>query len=132
MAYQDGMMDGLERALNFKASGEYSHPCYLNDISDMYDKILDKKIDDNKYLDIAYVEGYNLAIMFLILTKEDRPEKHPSLYFVFGITDIKNINDLEKALKIFSSEFKKEYEYAQEIVKNINKNDTYHHKPFFI
>ena len=131
MAYQDGMMDGLERALNFKASGEYSHPCYLNGIADMYDKILDGKIDDNKYLDISYVDGYNLAIMFLILTKEDRPEEYPSLYFVFGTSDIKSINDLKKALKIFPSDFKEEYKYAQKIVANIGDNDTYHHKPFF-
>lgn len=133
MAYQDGMMDGLERALNYKASGEYSHPCYLDNISNMYSEMIDEKIENNGRLeDITYLDGYNLSLLFLVLDKDDRPEIHPPLYSVFGTENINNIDDLKKALNKFPSKFKNEYKYAQKLVSEFKDNETYHHKPFFM
>ena len=133
LAYQDGMIDGLERALNYKSSGEYSHPCYLDRISDMYSKMMDENIKNNgKLEDICYLDGYNLSLLFLVLDKDDRPEIYPPLYSVFGTKNIKNMDDLKKALTIFPSKFKNEYKYAQKLVSGFKDNEIYHHKPFFI
>lgn len=127
------MIDGLERALNYKSSGEYSHPCYLDRISDMYSKMMDENIKNNgKLEDICYLDGYNLSLLFLVLDKDDRPEIHPPLYSVFGTKNIKNMDDLKKALTIFPSKFKNEYKYAQKLVSGFKDNEIYHHKPFFI
>ena len=129
MAYQDGMMDGLERALNYKASGEYSHPCYLDNISNMYSEMIDEKIENNGRLeDITYLDGYNLSLLFLVLDKDDRPEIHPPLYSVFGTENINNIDDLKKALNKFPSKFKNEYKYAHKLVSEFKDNQTYHHR----
>jgi hypothetical protein len=130
MAYQDGMIDGLERAFNYQGSGEYSNPNYLNDMSNIYDNILSEKLEKNLYLDAAYIDGYNLSLMFLLLNKEDRPGKYPPIYFLFGYS-IDCIKELQDIKQKFKEKFTKEYNYVNDIVKKMKQGETYHHKPFF-
>ncbi len=130
MAYQDGMIDGLERAITYRVTGEYSNPCYLHSKLHIYEEILEEKINDNKYDDISYVEGYLSALIFLLVKEEERPSEHPPLYYFYGYSELDTVKDFLKALKKYPKKFKLEYNAMVELSKMIRDGSVYHHSPF--
>ena len=84
-SYQDGMMHALERAINLRGTGEYSHRCRITDVADAYLKLQKEKLHDGKYEDVAYIEGYINALTYLLTSKEDRENVEIPVYFMFGI-----------------------------------------------
>ena len=130
MAYQDGMIDGLERAITYRTTGEYSNPYHLNGKVQVYDEILEEKIRDKKYDDISYVEGYLNALSFLLLSEDERPSEHPPLYYLYGYFEFDKIKDFLKALKKYPKKFKVEYSAMIELSKKIENGKVYHHAPF--
>jgi len=132
LAYQDGMIDGLERAINYRSLGEYSNPCYLHEKITIYEKILEEKIENKKYDDISYVEGYLMSLSFLLLEENERPTEHPPLYYFYGYSELNNIKDFFRALKKYSKKFKVEYNAMIEYSKKIRDGEVYHHTPFLL
>jgi len=132
MAYQDGMIDGLERAITYRTTGEYSNPYHLNGKVQVYDEILEEKIRDKKYDDISYVEGYLNALSFLLLSEDERPSEDPPLYYLYGYYEFDKIKDFLKALKKYPKKFKLEYNAMVEFTKEIRDGEVYHHTPFLV
>lgn len=130
MAYQDGMIDAIERALNFMGTGEYSNPSYLENTILMYEKIAKEEYKNNNYQGLSYFKGYIMALTFLCIPKKERPSITPPIYFLCGISEIESYKDLKNALKKYSKKFKNEYKYAMNLVKDFPEGATYHHPPY--
>jgi len=137
LAYQDGMIDALERAVNFQKTGEYSNPCLLHDVAMSYKNSLDQKFEQEQdkhvtdILDIAYIEGYRHALYYLLLLEEDaEPSKFPPFYYFYGLGEIENYKKFKQALKKYPKKFKKEYKNAYDYTKIFPDGHDYHHPPF--
>jgi len=83
-SYQDGLAHALERASHMCGSGEYSHTCRVRELIDSYMKIKKEKLSEQRYEDVAYVDGFLNGLAFLLISnKQQKPAKVP-LYFAFG------------------------------------------------
>ncbi len=85
-SYQDGLLHALERAIEMKGSGQYSHRCDVQRITNSYMTLQKEKQEKRIYEDVAYIEGYINGLTFLLMSKEERAEVSPPFYFTFGAT----------------------------------------------
>jgi len=85
LSYQDGLMDGLRRILVRRNSGEYSSISYVVSRLASYDKIRRLKVKARKYNDIAYIDGYMNAMLFLLANNEERHQL--PIFYVYGAKD---------------------------------------------
>lgn len=83
-AYQDGLIHALERAIQMRGSGWYSHPCRIREVIGNYLKWQKAKLKQGVYEDFAYIEGYINGLTYLLLTKKERGTVHVPMYFLFG------------------------------------------------
>lgn len=86
-SYQDGLMHALERAIEMRGSGSYSHRCRLNGVIEAYLKLQRAKLKRGAYEDVAYIEGYINGLTYLLMTNEERDSIRVPMYFVFGAKD---------------------------------------------
>jgi hypothetical protein len=132
-SYQDGMMHALERALQLRKSGEYSHSCNIASVIDPYLEIQKDKRKNKNYEDVAYIEGYINSLTYILLRAEDNNHMIPPLYFAFGVNhDLMNHDDFKKVLHKLPEKHKASYKVA---VRSINKLLTtkgirFHHPPW--
>lgn len=63
--YQDGLMDGLRRAMRLKRTGLYSHPLKTVLTGHQYEDWKSQKARAKRYDDVAYIEGYQNALSYL-------------------------------------------------------------------
>ncbi len=135
LAYQDGMIDALERAINFQTTGEYSNPNLLLEVAMSYENSLDLRFEQkqNEYiddiLDIAYIEGYKHALFYILHEGDEYSSKFPPFYYFYGFSEIESVKEFEQALKKYPRKFKKEYKNAFEYVKTFPEGHEYHHPP---
>ncbi len=85
-SYQDGLLHALERAIEMRGSGQYSHRCDVQRIINSYMTLQKEKQKRGIYEDVAYIEGYVNGLVFLLMSKEERVEVGPPFYFIFGTT----------------------------------------------
>jgi len=86
-SYQDGLMHALERAIEMKGSGKYSHRCEVIGVANAYLKLQKEKLKRGAYEDVAYIDGYINGLTHLLMTKEERSSVRIPMYFVFGTKD---------------------------------------------
>lgn len=131
--YQDGMMHALERAIQMRGSGEYSHACRLRGMLDSYVRIQREKVKKKQYSDVAYIEGYVNAITFMLIVGESQKSIKVPLYFAFG--DTKDIFELDEFLALLPELPKKHissYRKAKAMVGRLADpaNIEFHHPPW--
>ena len=135
MAYQDGMIDALERAISFRDSGEYSNPNELISVMKSYDDSLEireeRKLNKSakEILDIAYIEGYSNALTYIALEKEERPSKYPPLFYLYRYRDINITRHFKTSLKKYPKKHHNQYRLFEEFYKSIQGKGEYHHPP---
>ena len=132
-SYQDGMMHALERAIQLRSSGEYSHRCKVRGAIDPYLKIQKEKLKNKAYEDVAYIEGYINALTFLLFDDEEREEIIPPLYFAFGIKEnLMSFEDFEEFLPLLREKHKASYNRASKTVKALKSTGgiVFHHPPW--
>ena len=86
-SYQDGLMHALERAIEMKGSGRYSHRCKVTGVIKAYLKLQKEKLKRGAYEDVSYIEGYITGLTYLLMTNEERNSVRVPMYFVFGTKD---------------------------------------------
>ncbi|HMN15875.1 MAG TPA: SIR2 family protein [Bellilinea sp.] len=69
--YQDGLQHGLERILRLKNSGIYSHTCKAIETARKYTTLRKEYLAKKQYGDVAYIDGYINAFLFLASQKYD-------------------------------------------------------------
>lgn len=86
-SYQDGLMHALERAIEMKGSGRYSHRCKVTGVIEAYLKLQKAKLKRGAYEDVAYIDGYINGLTYLLMTNEERDSVRVPMYLVFGAKD---------------------------------------------
>lgn len=99
-SYQDGLMHALERAIEMKGSGQYSHRCRVTGVIEAYLELQKRKLKQSVYEDVAYIEGYINGLTYLLMTNDERNSARVPMYFVFGAKgDISNITEFINQLQ---------------------------------
>jgi hypothetical protein len=100
-SYQDGLMHALERAIEMKGSGSYSHRCKVTGVIKAYLKLQKEKLTRGAYEDVAYIEGYINGLTYLLMTNEERASVRVPMYHVFGAKD--EVSDLAAFIDLFKN-----------------------------
>ena len=141
-SYQDGMMHALERVCELRCTGELSDECSIRRVFVTYLKLQQTKLREGKYEDVAYIEGYMNAFIFLLfLLKDEKKEdcEHPPLYYAFGVNDssfgrnvLMSYEEFMEIIEDLPNLHKASYKRAKRWVKSIGSADgiTFHHFPW--
>ena len=141
-SYQDGMMHALERVCELRCTGELSDECSIRRVFVTYLKLQQTKLREGKYEDVAYIEGYMNAFIFLLfLLKHDEKEdcEDPPLYYAFGVNDssfgrnvLMSYEEFMEIIEDLPNLHKASYKRAKRWVKSIGSADgiTFHHFPW--
>lgn len=133
-SYQDGLLHAFERVCEMRGSGEYSRHDRIASVINGYEKIRKEKLRDKRYDDVAYIEGYMNALIFLILEKKfkDKIKSFP-LYFAFGYKkDLVCFNDYKKIIKQLPKLHQASFKAASKIVGSLTSKSgvVFHHPPW--
>jgi NAD-dependent SIR2 family protein deacetylase len=131
--YQDGLMHALERAIEMRNSGTYSHRCKLSQVASAYDDIKTSSLRNKAYNTVAYIEGYLNGLLFLLLDEEEREEIYVPLYFAFGSKDeVFDFESLKEFLVSKPNAHKASLKSAKKILDSVNDPESivFHHPPW--
>lgn len=132
-SYQDGMIHALERAINMRGTGQYSHRCRITGVVHAYLKLQKEKLRDGIYEDVAYIEGYINALAYLLMNKDERETVQPPIYYMFGIkANIGDLTDFSAHLKRSPNAHKAAHKRALRYLESLSdpKSAEFHHPPW--
>jgi hypothetical protein len=132
-SYQDGMMHALERAIEMRGTGQYSHHCRSTGAIRAYLTLQKEKLKQGLYEDVAYIEGYINALMYLLMSKNERDAVQVPIYFMFGVKDnIYDFTEFSAQLQLKSNAHKTAHKRALRYLKSLSDPDSveFHHPPW--
>lgn len=132
-SYQDGMIHALQRAIQLRSTGHYSHACNIRGVFDPYLEIQKERLKKKIYEDVAYIEGYTNSLIYLLLNEEERKEEFPPLYYAFGVKDeLYTFEDFEAILSTLPKKHKASYNRTLKKVGTLESNEgvDFHHPPW--
>jgi hypothetical protein len=129
-AYQDGLAHAFERICDMRKTGEYSHRCEVIEKVQKYERICSDKLKARRYVDVAYIDGYINALIYLLLDGADR--RMMPFFYVYGLADQPtSFTRFKHDIKQSSSAHKAACAHAKKIVaRQLGPNDVIHHTPF--
>lgn len=127
-AYQDGLIDALERIIARRHTGEYSHVCDLKSKLRSYDDMTRRFRRERRYDDVAYAEGYSNGLLYLILPDSDR--EHIPFGHFFGVKDSVERDDLREILAQGPSLHRAAYARAERMTRDLPDGFVLDHTPF--
>ncbi|MFT5093270.1 MAG: hypothetical protein ACI93T_002096 [Porticoccaceae bacterium] len=146
LAYQDGLMHGFDRVGTHAGTGEYSHPCRIREVFSLYEAMQKKKRAARVYEDVAYIEGYVNAFIYLGIsqdkhyvneTADDELIPHPPLYFAFGLPkehsgrgEIGTLEEFEELVPELPGLHQASFKRAQRLADSLDEDMTFHHPPW--
>lgn len=98
MSYQDGIIDGIDRAIRLKNTGLYLCPDHLKSHIEGYRTLYNDKVRSKNYWDAAYIEGY-MNTLYLPFAPDNEKLKIPMLYIYGYKEEIKSLTSFKKILK---------------------------------
>ena len=131
--YQDGLMHALERAVEMRYSGTYSHRCRLSNVASAYEEMKDNYLKRKSYNNVAYIEGYLNGLVFLLLEENEREELNIPLYFAFGAKDdLVTFEDFNNFIRSNPEAHKASLKSAKKIIDSVEKPESivFHHPPW--
>lgn len=133
-SYQDGMIHALGRIDALMKSGKYSDPCYIHGVFKPYLEWRDKKLKSKIYEDVAYIEGYLNAMIFLSMDEGQREElESPPLYYAFGVKEeIYTLEEYSQVIMDLPSLHKASYKRTMQMVSKLKSTSgvAFHHPPW--
>lgn len=132
-SYQDGLMHALERVIEMKGSGRYSHHCQVTGTIKAYLKWQKEKLKRGVYEDVAYIEGYINGLTFLLMTNDERESAPVPMYFMFGAKgDISDAAVFADRLKASPPSHKAAHKRALVYLNSLAdpENAEFHHPPW--
>jgi len=107
LAYQDGLIHALERAMQKRNTGEYSHVCRVRSSIENYFKFRKAFLAKRHYFDVAYIDGYLVGLSLFI--PKIKKEIGLPIYYIFGAQPIFThksfIRDSKRSQSIHKSSF---------------------------
>jgi SIR2-like domain len=132
-SYQDGMMHALGRAVEMRGTGQYSQPHRLLGAIEAYLRLEKEKLRNGVYEDVAYIEGYINALVYLLADCKQRRRPRVPLYYMFGVrVDIINLRDFIAALKRNPNAHKASLRRARRRLRMLSDPGSveFHHPPW--
>ena len=132
-SYQDGMMHALGRATNMRRTGEYSDGPRIHNVIHSYQRWRKEKLSAGQYEDVAYIDGYVNALIFLLLDRKERRALRPPLYYMFGSKDlIWTLSDFLRRLKHSQNSHHASLARARRYVSKLGHREEleFHHPPW--
>ncbi len=131
LSYQDGLIHALERALQNKNTGEYSHLCKTGEKLKHYVKLRKAFLKRKRYLDVAYIDGYIVGLAQLIPESIEKQDKMP-IYYVFGAGPIDSNAQFLKTRKLASKLHKAAFDVAKKMTEKYKRGIVLHHNTFLM
>lgn len=131
--YQDGVIHALERALNMRYSGQYSHAYRLQNIIHTYIDIQKKMRSNGNYENVAYIKGYISGLTYLLLDNKKREKVEFPLYYSFGCKhDIFSIDEYKEHINNNPDAHKASIKHAKKRLKELSDPASVdlHHPPW--
>ena len=95
--YLDGQRHGLQRILAQMRTGEYSHEHDVYRKIRAYDPLLRRALSRRKYTEVAYITGYQDAMLYLLVP--DHVRREAPTYFAFGAAGgVRTLSEFRKVL----------------------------------
>lgn len=129
-AYQDGMLDAVNRIKSRRVTGEYSDAHHVQALVESYDRLTDYALDEGRYWDAAYTQGYGNGVLLMLDDKDELSDMVP-LYFAYGSdSPMRDLADLKKALKKSKKKNERAWQEAKRLSADIEDDMVVHHMPF--
>ena len=132
-SYQDGIVHALERAVELRGSGQYSHAHRIQGVIHSYLEWQRDKLRCGIYEDVAYIEGYINALAYLLAKRKERTKVRIPLYFMFGVeTEIFGLRDFITMLKRKPNAHEASLRRARRELRALSQPDSveFHHLPW--
>jgi hypothetical protein len=128
-SYQDGLIHGFERFLAQYRTGEYSNPARISGVASAYDPIRRERLRAKRYWDVAYIDGYTNALVWLLVDDDDRDSL--PLFYVFGAGDLITFDDYKEAAARASESHKASFRVARRMASRYRDQTlVLHHTPW--
>lgn len=127
--YQDGLMDAMGRILTMRHTGAYSHKCDVERMMQTYERWRKEAVRKKAYWDVAYIEGYQNGLLYLLVDDDSRPSA--PLYYVFGVegAPLYEFDAFLEAIKDGEHLHKTAYRAAKRAVERFESSDIVLHHP---
>ncbi|MCK4640037.1 MAG: SIR2 family protein [Candidatus Marinimicrobia bacterium] len=132
-SYQDGVIHALERMQFLRSTGEYSDQHKISGVFNAYDSIRKEKLKQKRYEDVAYIDGYQSALGFILLIGHGNFKRPFPKYYIYGIKrDTINFSDYKKTVPNMHEYHKGAYSRIKRLIREQTKYGSkveFHHRP---
>lgn len=129
-SYQCGLLDVCDRVRRLRSSGEYSDRQHVIGLFRLYEELFDAAIDDGRFWDAAYIDGYMKGLFVIAGRSADIMDRTP-LYLCFGSdSPMRQRRSLIVALNKGKSLDEGAWEEALELSQGIPDGMVLPHMPF--
>jgi hypothetical protein len=127
-SYQDGLIHALQRVLDLRKTGRYSHRCDVIRAARAYESLRASKLRQRQYHDVAYIDGY--VDGHVVWLEPTLVAKIP-FYYSFGKPrHVRTLNSFKRALKRTPSH-RRSHEFARKLVsRELIPGGVLQHTPF--
>lgn len=130
LAYQDGLIHALERAIQNKSTGEYSHTCRIESSIKSYFKFRKAFLKKKRYFDVAYIDGYLIGLFQFI--PEIKKEIRLPIYYIFGAEPIFTYKDFIRKSRRAQDIHKSSCLWAEKASKKYKNGMVLQHTTFLM
>lgn len=133
LAHQDGVMHAFDRFIQLYSKGDYNIPGQISIYARAYSDIVQKCIDNRKYWDASYYEGYlnGLTLIALCGENQDIIKEFPFLYLPNAKRELSSYNVLLEELERVTKRNDKYNKYAISMTEKLQESDIIvHHPPY--
>jgi SIR2-like domain len=126
--YQDGLLHALERMLERRGTGEYSHIHHVERLIEQYEDMRRDAVRSKRYHDASYIEGYQNGLLYLLSDPKDR--RSLPRYFVYGSKlELNSLAAFKKEAARASELHHQAYRQAERIAARWSPGIVPHHMP---
>lgn len=132
-AYHDGMRDACFRIAHRRATGEYSDRHHVIAMLKSYDQLYDGAVEDGRFTDAAYLDGYSNALFVLMSDEEEDMSANVPLYFLYGAdSSMRSQEEFLEALEHSRRRSPKARKEARTFADAIPEGMVRSHAPFLV
>lgn len=128
-AYQDGIVHACQRIVTRSKSGDYMTEGSVLHRLHSYDGIAERMIDEERWFDLAYVDGVLMGISSMLMSERDF-RKMPLYYLIGSSKRLDTVEKFAKELPKAHKLHKKAYKSAVKTVSRLGEEMVVYHTPF--
>ena len=95
--FQYGLIHAFDYIRFRKKTGDAYHKCFVHQQISNYLKLQDQKKKDKVYHDVAYIDGFVLGLMMLVIPKEEMDK--PPIFYYYGIGPMEEKDEFDELLE---------------------------------